>query len=136
MVETMAEQQTPYEAVGGEETFFRLADAFYRGVESDPPLRELYPPDLEGPRERLALFLIQYFGGPHTYMEKRGHPRLRMRHMPYVIDQTQRDAWVTHMSAAVDEVGIAEPYRTDMLRYFGDAATFLMNADQTQPHVH
>ena len=129
----MAAKQTTYDAVGGEETFFRLAEAFYRGVESDPPLRALYPPDLTAPREHLALFLIQYFGGPQTYMQMRGHPRLRMRHMPFVIGKQERDAWVKHMSAAVEEIGIEEPQRTEMLRYFADAATFLMNHEAPQP---
>ena len=126
----MAEQgRTLYEAVGGDVTFFRLVEAFYRGVENDVKLRALYPEDLDAPREHLALFLIQYFGGPRTYIETRGHPRLRMRHMPFVIGRDERDAWFQHMSAAVDELAIAEPYRSDMLRYFADAATFLMNKD-------
>ncbi len=129
----MTRKQTTYDAVGGHKTFERLVDAFYRGVEADPPLRELYPEDLVAPREHLALFLVQYFGGPQTYMEVRGHPRLRMRHMPFVIGRPERDAWVKHMSAAVDEVGIAEPYRTEMLRYFADAASFLMNKEVAQP---
>jgi len=128
----MNENQTVYEAVGGDETFHRIADAFYRGVESDPTLRPMYPQDLVAPREHLALFLIQYFGGPQTYMATRGHPRLRMRHMPFVIGHEERDAWVRHMNAAVEEVGVEEPARTAMLRYFADAATFLMNKEAPQ----
>ncbi|MGE0056454.1 MAG: globin [Dehalococcoidia bacterium] len=123
----MAEGRTLYEAIGGEAPFHALVEAFYRGVEQDPELRPMYPPDLEESRAHLALFLIQYFGGPQTYMETRGHPRLRMRHMPFVIGRAERDAWFRHMSAAVDEVGIEEPYREHMLRYFSDAATFLIN---------
>jgi hemoglobin len=123
----MAETRTLYEAVGGEETFYALVEAFYRGVEQDAELRPMYPPDLKGPRDHLALFLIQYFGGPQTYMEMRGHPRLRMRHVPFIIGERERNAWFGHMSAAIDEVGIGEPYRRDMLRYFSDAATFLIN---------
>jgi hemoglobin len=115
--------------VGGEATFVRLVDAFYAGVENDPLLRPMYPKDLEGPKERLALFLIQYFGGPTTYSDRRGHPRLRMRHFPFVIGQAQRDAWVRHMSAAVDTAEIEEPARTEMLRYFNDAATFMINQE-------
>jgi hemoglobin len=122
-------EENLYEAVGGAETFRRLLDHFYDGVEKDPILRPLYPEDLERPRERLALFLMQYFGGPDTYSRQRGHPRLRMRHLPFVIGPQQRDAWFMHMSAAVDVTGIAEPYRTQMLRYFADASTFLMNQE-------
>ena len=125
----MAEGRTLYEAIGGETTFFRLAEAFYRGVEGDAELRSLYPEDLVAPKEHLALFLIQYFGGPQTYMQMRGHPRLRMRHMPFVIGTKERDAWFRHMSAAVDELQIDEPYRSAMLKYFSDAATFLMNKE-------
>jgi hemoglobin len=126
----MAEQRrTLYEAVGGDTTFFQLAEAFYRGVEGDAELRPLYPEDLTAPTEHMALFLIQYFGGPQTYMQTRGHPRLRMRHMPFVIGKKERDAWVRHMTAAVEELEIAEPYRGDMLKYFSDAATFLMNKE-------
>jgi len=116
-----------YNFVGGIETFRSLVDAFYRGVEQDPVLRPLYPPSLDESREWLSLFLAQYWGGPQVYSQRRGHPRLRMRHMPFVIGQTERDAWLTHMLAAVDEVGIAEPARAEMRRYFDDAATFMIN---------
>lgn len=126
----MTTNRTLYEVVGGEETFRRLTHAFYEGVADDPLLRPLYPEsDLAGAEERLALFLMQYFGGPATYSERRGHPRLRMRHFPYVIGDKERDAWFAHMSAAVDAVGIAEPQRSHMLQYFSDAATFLKNAE-------
>jgi hemoglobin len=125
----MAETRTLYEAVGGSATFEALTAAFYRGVEADPALRDMYPPELEAPRKHLELFLIQYFGGPQTYIAQRGHPRLRMRHVPFAIDRAARDAWVRHMTAAVEEVGIEDPYRRDMLKYFNDAATFLMNRE-------
>jgi hemoglobin len=118
---------TLYSFVGGIDTFRKLVDAFYRGVEADPVLRPLYPPDLDESREWLALFLAQYWGGPQVYSQHRGHPRLRMRHVPFVIGQRERDAWLTHMLAAVDEVAIAEPARAEMRRYFSDAATFMMN---------
>ncbi len=121
-----------YTWVGGAPTFAHLVDAFYAGVESDPVLRPLYPQDLEGPKERLTLFLMQYFGGPTTYSEQRGHPRLRMRHVPFVIGQVERDAWVRHMSAAVDAAEIEEPARTEMLRYFNDAATFMINQEPSK----
>ena len=116
-----------YEQVGGMETFRRLADAFYRRVEADPFLLPMFPGNLGPARERQALFLAQFFGGPTTYSEKRGHPRLRMRHLPFSIGKAERDAWVRHMADAMEEVGIEEPARTTMRRYFEDAATFLIN---------
>jgi hemoglobin len=118
---------TLYDQVGGMPTFQRLVDAFYRGVESDPILRPMYPADLAESRERLALFLAQYFGGPTTYSEQRGHPRLRMRHLPFPIDAAARDAWLTHMRAAVDDVALPEPARGVMLAYFQRVADFLIN---------
>jgi hemoglobin len=126
--------ETIYEAVGGEETFHRLVAAFYEGVARDTVLRPLYPEDLTESREHLALFLAQYFGGPPRYSEKRGHPRLRMRHLPFPIGPRERDAWLTHMERAVDAVGIASPSREIMLDYFRDAANFLINRpDASQP---
>ena len=94
---------TLYDAVGGMPFFERLVDAFYKGVAGDDILLPLYPeaPDLRGARHRLTLFLAQYWGGPTTYNDERGHPRLRMRHMPFLIGPQQRDRWLTHMSAAV-----------------------------------
>ena len=119
--------QTVYEFLGGDEPFFRLVDAFYRGVAEDPLLRPMYPePELEAAKERLALFLIQYWGGPRTYDEQRGHPRLRMRHFPFSIGEAERDAWLKHMRAAVEEV-IPEPAKAVMLQYFENTAHFLMN---------
>jgi len=119
--------QSVYTYVGGDEPFARLVDAFYRGVEEDPLLRPMYPQDLGEAKERLFLFLTQFFGGPRRYDESRGHPRLRMRHFPFSIGAPERDAWLTHMRAAVDEVGIAEPARQMMLDYFDHAAHFLEN---------
>jgi hemoglobin len=119
---------TLYDAVGGLETFRRLVDAFYQGVEADPVLRPMYPDDLTESREHLALFLAQYFGGPTTYNEQRGHPRLRMRHLPFQIDAAARDAWLRHMRAAVDTAAIPEPARGVMLAYFQQVADFLVNA--------
>ena len=124
------EARSLYERVGGLPTMRRVVDSFYAGVETDPVLRPLYPPSLAEPREWLALFLAQYWGGPPVYSERRGHPRLRMRHMPFVIGQRERDAWLKHMLAAVDEAGIEEPEREEMKRYFRDAATFMMNDKQ------
>ncbi|HEX6236074.1 MAG TPA: globin [Acidimicrobiales bacterium] len=94
---------TVYEAVGGQEFFDELVGRFYRAVAVDPLLRPLYPePDLAGATRRLALFLGQYWGGPTTYSDERGHPRLRMRHAPFIIGEPERDAWLRHMRAALD----------------------------------
>ena len=120
--------QTIFDAIGGQETFVRLVDAFYRRVETDPVLRPMYPADLTESREHLALFLAQYFGGPTTYSEQRGHPRLRMRHLPFAIGPAARDAWLNHMRAAIEEIAISEPARAAMLAYFEQTANFLMNA--------
>ena len=118
---------TVYEAVGGEETFVRLVDAFYAGVETDSILRPMYPDDLGPPKRHLALFLMQYFGGPQTYVQERGHPRLRMRHLPFAITRAARDAWVQHMEAALDALALPAEQDAAMRRYFADAATFMIN---------
>ncbi|HLG51930.1 MAG TPA: globin [Chloroflexota bacterium] len=118
---------TVYEAVGGEKTFTRLVDTFYAEVEKDPILRPLYPDDLGPPRRHLTLFLIQYFGGPRTYLAERGHPRLRARHMAFPIDQKARDAWVRCMRVAVESLDLPAATRDAFMRYFEEAATFLIN---------
>lgn len=119
---------TLYDVLGGMPTFQRLADAFYRRVGADPVLHPMYPDDLRLSSEHLALFLAQRFGGPSTYMQRRGHPRLRMRHFPFRIGRAERNAWVENMLAAMDEAGIPEPARSLMQRFFEDSATFLINA--------
>ena len=122
-----------YEAAGGEATFRRLVDRFYDGVAADPVLRPLYPEavdpdaDLAGARERLTLFLVQYWGGPATYSEARGHPRLRMRHQPFVIGQPERDAWLRHMTAAVEALDLDRAVRKALLDYFEAASTAMIN---------
>lgn len=121
------ENETVYAQVGGEITFFRLVDAFYRRVEGDAELRAMFPQDLSAGKYWQFLFLMQYWGGPQRYSEQRGHPRLRMRHMPYAINQAMRDRWVQYMLEAIDEVGIQEPARTAMRAYFEQGATFMMN---------
>ncbi|HEX5416814.1 MAG TPA: globin [Chloroflexota bacterium] len=120
---------TIYDAVGGEPTFFDLVERFYVGVESDPILRPMYPEDLGPSKRHLALFLMQYFGGPRTYIAERGHPRLRMRHVPFPIDRRARDAWLANMSAAVDQMNLPEAARAEFLRYFEGAADFLVNQE-------
>src|SRR5712692_641259 len=118
---------TIYEAVGGAETFERLVEGFYAAVAVDPVLRPLYPEDLSAPRRHLTLFLMQYFGGPSTYSEERGHPQLRARHLPFVIGRAERDAWVRHMSEALDTLDLSELVKEQMRSYFDGAATFLVN---------
>lgn len=122
-------EQTLYERVGGMETFRRLVDAFYARVEADKVLRPVFPEDMEGNKRAQYLFLAQFFGGPTTYSEERGHPRLRMRHYPFVIDQTARDHWLKNMLDAIDEVGIEEPMRSVMTDYFENGSTFMINRD-------
>ncbi|MEV4254306.1 globin [Spirillospora sp. NPDC049652] len=127
------EQVTFYEAVGGEETFRVLVHRFYQGVADDPALRAMYPEEDLGPaEERLRLFLIQYWGGPTTYSQQRGHPRLRMRHVPFVVDEAAKEAWLRHMRAALDET-VAEcglqPQAEQMLwNYFTMAAQAMINS--------
>ena len=129
----MGDEITFYEAVGGEETFRRLVHRFYEGVAGDPLLRALYPEeDLSGAEERLRMFLIQYWGGPHTYSERRGHPRLRMRHMPYRIGRAEHDAWLGHMRAAADELELAPELDQMLWGYLVNAANMLVNAE-TEP---
>ncbi|MFC5825743.1 globin [Nonomuraea insulae] len=118
-----------YDAVGGEETFRRLVHRFYEGVAEDPLLRPLYPePDLTGAEERLRGFLIQYWGGPNDYSQQRGHPRLRMRHMPFVIGEPERDAWLRHMRDAVDSLDLTEEQETRLWDYLVYAAQSLVNS--------
>ena len=124
----MCAESTVFELVGGMQTFERLVDAFYAGVETDLVLRPMYPPQLDDSRRHTALFLAQYFGGPTEYSDQRGHPRLRMRHAPFQIGPTERDRWLHHMIAALDQVGIPEPAYTIMANYFSSTATFLINS--------
>ncbi len=125
---------TVYEEVGGAETFAALVHAFYEGVKSDPELRALYPDEDLAPAERrLRMFLEQYFGGPTTYGEERGHPRLRMRHAPFAVTVDMRDRWLRHMADAMDRVEIPEDRAEQMRDYFFRAAHMLVNTDDTPP---
>ncbi len=120
-----------YETVGGTPFFERLVDHFYAGVATDPVLRPMYPDDdLAGARHRLTLFLVQYWGGPTTYMEERGHPRLRMRHFPFQVDEVARDHWLLHMGAAVEAVTEPGEVRDALMGYFAPAAEHLRNDQQ------
>ena len=121
-------QRSVYELAGGEETFRELVRRFYARVATDPVLRPVYPEqDLAGATERLTLFLIQYWGGPTTYSEERGHPRLRLRHQPFAIGRRERDAWLGHMTAAVDSLDLAPGLRKALVDYFEAASTGMIN---------
>ena len=123
------EPRALYDAVGGEPAFRALIAAFFERVAADEVLMGVYPEDdLDGAEERLRLFLMQYWGGPQTYMEQRGHPRLRMRHAPFVIGEAERVAWLGAMRAALDESEIAEPYRGHMWEHFESTAAHMVNA--------
>ena len=118
-----------YDEVGGEQVFRDLVDRFYDGVALDPILRPLYPDeDLSAARDRLAMFLMQYWGGPGTYSETRGHPRLRMRHAHWVIGARERDAWLGHMRAALDSLELSPASRAAMWDHVERAAQMLVNA--------
>jgi hemoglobin len=119
---------TFYAAVGGAETFRRLVDTFYAGVADDPELRPLYPEEDLGPAaDRLYLFLVQYWGGPTTYSQERGHPRLRMRHAPFTIGSAQRDAWLRHMRHALDTIELTPAHDTVLWDYLTMAADSMRN---------
>ncbi len=112
----------------GADGFGRLVAAFYRKVSTDDILGPMYPKDeLHEAEERLRAFLIQRFGGPQSYSQQRGHPRLRMRHAPFKVDIHARNRWMELMTQALDETGVSEPLRAILLPYFANTATFMMN---------
>jgi hemoglobin len=117
-----------FEQAGGERTFRLLVERFYAGVAEDEVLRPLYPePDLGPATERLTLFLIQYWGGPTTYSDQRGHPRLRMRHAPFVIGMAERDAWLRRMRSALDSLELPPEVHSRIADYLVMAADSLRN---------
>jgi hemoglobin len=117
-----------YEMAGGAPTFEKLVQRFYARVGTDPILRPIYPEeDLSSATERLTLFLIQYWGGPDEYSARRGHPRLRLRHQPFAIGQAERDAWLAHMTSAVDSLELAPEVRNALLDYFETTSTAMIN---------
>lgn len=123
-----------YEIVGGHDTFDRLVRAFYAGVADDPVLRPMYPErDLEGAIERLTLFLEQYWGGPTTYSDQRGHPRLRMRHAAFHVNPDARDRWIAHMRAAVAGLGLAPLHAGTLMDYLERAAHSMVNTFEATP---
>ena len=118
-----------YDQVGGHETFRKLVHVFYAGVAGDPELRALYPGDDLRPAElRFRMFLEQYWGGPTTYSQERGHPRLRMRHQPFKVTRAQRDRWLTHMLAAVDTLELAPADDRVLRDYLVGAADSMVNS--------
>jgi hemoglobin len=119
-----------YELAGGMPFFEALVGRFYDGVADDPVLRAVYPEaDLAGARHRLTLFLAQYWGGPTTYNDERGHPRLRMRHFPFTIGPAERDRWLVHMHAAIDELDPPAEVADQLRRYFDMAAEAMRNRE-------
>ena len=127
MGDVTQQAQTFYDAVGGHETFRLLVHRFYQGVADDTVLRPLYPEeDLTGAEDRLRTFLEQYWGGPTTYSEQRGHPRLRMRHAPFRANPEARDRWLHHMKAAVDSLGLLPEQHAMLWDYLERAAFSLV----------
>lgn len=122
-----------YDLVGGMPFFERLVDRFYEGVKRDDVLLPLYPEqadDLAGARRRLTLFLAQYWGGPTTYLDERGHPRLRARHLPFSIGGLERDRWLLHMYEAIDESDAPPAARTRLTEYVTMAADAMRNREE------
>jgi hemoglobin len=127
---------TPYERFGGAPLFEALVSSFYARVARDPVLRPMYPDDDLGPAEhRLRMFLEQYWGGPDTYQQERGHPRLRMRHLPFPIDALARDRWLVNMHDAVVEQGMPEDDERELWEYLARAAFAMQNIDDLNPAV-
>jgi hemoglobin len=119
--------ESVFERVGGQPFFDDLVERFYEGVADDAVLRPLYPDDLTESKRHLALFLGQYWGGPATYDAERGHPRLRMRHAPFVIGLAERNAWLAHMTAAVHDTAGDGPVQEELIEYFEMASRSLIN---------
>jgi hemoglobin len=144
-VTTSADGQTFYDAIGGYPTIAKIVHRFYDGVATDEVLRPLYPcddrvsddavlvrlypeaPDLSGARHRLTLFLVQYWGGPTTYSDQRGHPRLRMRHAPFKVTPKAKEHWLTHFRAGLDEANLPPELDAQFWDYVTHAAQFMVN---------
>jgi hemoglobin len=134
----MDAMSTFYDDIGGYETIRRIVARFYAGVATDPVLRPLYPEvDLGPAEERFRLFLVQYWGGPTTYGDTRGHPRLRMRHAPFAVTPAAKDHWLVHFRAGLDEVREAGLLTDEQVEQFWDyvthAAQFMVNQFDEQP---
>ncbi len=121
---------TFFDEIGGEATIRRIVSRFYEGVAGDEVLRPMYPEEDLGPaEERFRMFLVQYWGGPTTYSDQRGHPRLRMRHAPFPVTLGARDRWLGHFRAALDEVGLTPEQDAQFWSYVTHAATFMVNSE-------
>lgn len=128
MMVGVEQEQTYYDEIGGLETFRRIVARFYEGVAQDEVLRPMYPEaDLGPAEERFLLFLVQYWGGPTTYSQQRGHPRLRMRHAPFTVDLDARDRWLGHFRAALDSVDLTPEQDARFWDYVTHAANFMVN---------
>ncbi|MGH3332294.1 MAG: globin [Nocardioidaceae bacterium] len=124
----MSTEQTFYEAIGGYPTIRKIVDRFYEGVATDEALRPMYPEeDLAPAAERLSLFLSQYWGGPTTYSETRGHPRLRMRHAPFQVSPAAKDRWLVHFRAGLDAANLTPEQDAQFWEYVTHAAQFMVN---------
>jgi hemoglobin len=120
---------TYYDEIGGMETIRAIVTRFYEGVAGDEVLRPMYPEeDLEPAAHRFTLFLAQYWGGPSTYSDERGHPRLRMRHAPFAVTPTARDHWLRHFRAGLDSVGLTGEQHAQFWDYITHAAQFMINS--------
>lgn len=127
-------EQNFYDAIGGHDTFVRIVDTFYDGVAEDPALRPMYPEqDLTGARHRLVMFLEQFWGGPTTYSDERGHPRLRKRHQPFHINPQARDHWIGHMRDAVAKAELAPIHAVTLMDYLERSAHSLVNTFEETP---
>ena len=128
----MSDEVSLYQEVGGSDFFIELVNKFYEGVINDEVIISLYPDrnDLEGAKERLSLFLMQYWGGPTTYSDERCHPRLRQRHFPFAIGERERDHWLMHMQGAIDAMPTSDSVRTRLSEYMSNAAQHLVNTGQ------
>ena len=116
-----------FQQIGGHGFFVQLVDGFYEGIEQDPVLRPMYPDDLTDSKHHLVMFLEQYWGGPRTYQAERGHPRLRMRHAPFPIDDDARDRWIEHMRESLSRINVPEQLRDELWTYLVSAAHSLVN---------
>lgn len=125
--------QSLYARAGGRETVSAIVEAFYRRVETDEHLRPIYPDDLEPGKEKLKLFFEQWLGGPGTYTQLYGHPRLRRRHFPFVIDERAAGRWLRHMREAWQEGGVPDDIQATVFEGLGPLARHMVNADQGVP---
>lgn len=125
--------ESPYDRIGGSEGVRRLVEAFYSRVAVDPVLRPIYPEDLRPGREKLRLFFVQWLGGPPEYSSRFGHPRLRRRHFPFVIDEAAAERWLELMAAAMDEQGVDAELREFLMGRLRPLAYHMVNAGQDVP---